>query len=171
MHKKRQPTFSNNSRRRPTSMKSLPENKTHSPSDQARFLGKKEPNSSHRTRQAEHWHVALSLLTTRLQTTESSFHTSNSGAVPKLCASGAIGIKPAHHVVSGAAQEEPALTKRTYAARVRFGSLAAAPSDNGRGRFTPESGHERSARVRQGLRQMIISHPSIYFWDVGLVES
>jgi len=54
---------------------------------------------------------------------------------------------------------------------VRFGSLAAAPSDNGRGRFTPESGHERSARVRQGLRQMIISHPSIYFWDVGLVES
>jgi hypothetical protein len=129
-------------------MKSLPENKTHSPNDQARFLGKKEPNSSHRTRQAEHWHVALSLLTTRLQTTESSFHTSNGGAVPKLCASGAIGIKPSHHVVSGAAQEEPALTKRTYAARVRFGSLAAAPSDNGRGRFTPESGHERSRTPR-----------------------
>src|ERR1700733_4773781 len=31
---------------------------------------------------------------------------------------------------------------------VRFGSLAAAPSDNGRGRFTPESGHERSRTAR-----------------------
>jgi hypothetical protein len=54
---------------------------------------------------------------------------------------------------------------------VRFGSLAAATVQTVGVRFTPESGRERSARVRQGLRQMIISHPSIYFWDVGLVES
>src|SRR5580700_5378854 len=82
MREKWQSMFNNNFRRHPTARKSLPWNKTHSPSGQARYLDSEEPNSSYRTPQAGHLHIASSLLTTRLQITEFSFHISNSGAMP-----------------------------------------------------------------------------------------